>query len=99
MLFKIAKVFSSGTEYEIFKDNYCENECKFHKVREADGFPEFTDYGGCPIEDRCESARFNEEAFPNVLLEVWEEGKCLNWHHCPFYTKEVDDNDADGKAR
>ena len=45
MLFKIAKVFSSGTEYEIFRDNYCENGCKFHKVREADGFPEFTDYG------------------------------------------------------
>lgn len=98
MQFKIAKVFSSGTEYEIFRDNYCENGCKFHKERERDGFAEFTDNGGCPIEDRCESARFDESAFPNVLLEVWEEGKCLNWHHCPFYTEEDKKDDADREA-
>lgn len=86
--YKIAKIFSSGTEFEIFKDNYCENGCKFHKEREEDGFAEFTENGGCPIEDRCESARFDREMFPNVLLEVWEDGKCLNWHHCPFYIGE-----------
>lgn len=92
MWFKRANVFSSGTEYEIFKDNYCENGCKFHKEREEDGFAEFTEKGGCPIEDGCESARFDEKVFPNVLLEVWEKGNCLNWHHCPFYTKEGADN-------
>lgn len=89
MKFKIAKPFSSGTEYEIFKDNYCENGCRFHKTKE-DGFAEFTDNGGCPIEDRTESTRFDRNAFPNVMLEVWEDGKCINWHHCPFYTEEAD---------
>lgn len=87
MKFKIAKPFSSGTEYEIFKDNYCENRCIFHKARE-DGFAEFTENGGCPIEDGTENARFDRNAFPNVLLEVWKDGKCINWHHCPFFTQE-----------
>lgn len=87
MKFKTAKIFSNGTEYEIFKSSYCENGCKFHKEREADGFAEFTENGGCPIEDGCENARFDAETFPNVLLEVWEDDKCINWHYCPFYTK------------
>lgn len=85
--YKIAKPFSNGTEYEIFKYNYCENGCIFHKEREKDGFPEFVENGGCPIEDRTEGARFDITTFPNVLLEIWEDDKCLNWHHCPFFTK------------
>lgn len=85
--YKIAKIFSNGTEFEIFQDNYCYNGCKFHKQRE-NGFPEYTENGGCPIEDRTELARFNSDDFPNVLLEVWEGEKCLNWHHCPFYISE-----------
>lgn len=87
MKYRIAEAFSSGTDYEIFRDNYCDNDCVFHKERE-DGFTEFVENGGCPIEDRCESARFDEEAFPNVLLEIWKDGVCLKGHHCPFYTKK-----------
>lgn len=86
MKYRIAGIFSSETEYEIFRDNYCDNDCVFHKERQ-DGFVEFTDDGGCPIEDRCESARFDEKAFPNVLLEIWKDGKPVKFHHCPFYTK------------
>ena len=85
MTFKIAKVFSSGTDLEIFKDNYCESGCVFHKVREDGVFAEFTENGGCPIEDRIECARFDEDAFPNVLLQVWDGNKCVKWHHCPFF--------------
>ena len=86
MTFKKATIFSNGSEYEIFKDNYCYNKCKYHKERE-DGFPEFTENGGCPIEDGIENARFHTEEFPNVLVEVWDKNKCVNWHFCPFYTR------------
>lgn len=86
MTFKKAIAFSNGTEYEIFKDNYCYNRCIHHRERE-DGFPEFTENGGCPIEDGIENARFNTEEFPNVLVEVWDKNKCVNWHYCPFYTR------------
>lgn len=85
--YKIAGAFSSGTDYEIFRDNYCENDCVFHKERE-DGFAEFVAYGGCPVEDGCEQARFDEDLFPTVLLEIWEQDKCVKFHHCPFYTKK-----------
>lgn len=86
MKFKTAKIFSSGTEYMNFKYNYCENGCIFHKERE-DGGVEFTENGGCPIENGTEDARFDRTLFPNVLLEVWTNDKCINWHYCPFYTK------------
>ena len=87
MKYKAAKIFSSGTEYEMFKYNYCENGCVHHVERE-DGFPELLENGGCPIEDRLECARFAIEVFPDVLLEVWDGERCINWHHCPFYTKK-----------
>ena len=41
MKYRIAQVFSSGTEYEIFRDNYCDNDCVFHKERE-DGFTDLS---------------------------------------------------------
>lgn len=85
MNYKIARPFSSGTEYEVFRYNYCDN-CEYHKERE-DGFTEFVENGGCPIEDGMENARFRIECFPNVLLEVWDGEKCINWHYCPFYRK------------
>ena len=81
-----AKQFSSGTEYEIFRYNYCDNGCIFHKER-GDGFPAFLEDGGCPIEDGLEGGRFDNSVYPSVLLEVWEEDKCRKWHHCPFFTK------------
>lgn len=87
MKYKYAKVFSNGTEYEIFRENYCENKCKYHKERD-DGFPALVNEGGCPIEDRMEYARFDTLMFPNVLFEMWENDKCINYHHCPFFEKE-----------
>ena len=86
--YRKAKIFSNGTEYEIFRENYCENGCIFHKQRANDGFPELLEYGGCPIEDGMECARFDERTFPNVLVEEWEGKECVKWHHCPFYRKD-----------
>ena len=80
--YKIAHIFSSGTEYEIFKDNFCEN-CIHHKIRE-DGFCEFVENGGCPIENAMEDARFDSSKFPNVLLQIWDGDECRCWNYCPF---------------
>lgn len=85
--YKKAKIFSSGTEYEVFRYNYCDN-CTFHKEREGDGFPAFLEDGGCPIEDGMENARFDVSKFPNVLLEIWDGRKSIKSHHCPFFTEE-----------
>ena len=52
-----SKPFSNGTEYEAFKYNFCER-CRKHKLRD-DGFPAFTEDGGCPIEDDIKNTRFN----------------------------------------
>lgn len=92
MRFERAKPFSNGTEYEIFRHNYCENGCIHHIDRE-DGFPELLENGGCPIEDGMECARFDKDLFPNVLVEVWDGDDCVNWHHCPFYAKEKGESD------
>ena len=50
MKYKQATIFSSGTEYEVFKDNYCFDNCYHHK-EDKDGYPRFIEDGGCPIED------------------------------------------------
>lgn len=47
MKYRESKPFSSGTEYEVFLYNWCEN-CNHYKVRD-DGFPEFPENGGCPV--------------------------------------------------
>lgn len=39
MRYERAKPFSNGTEYEIFRHNYCENGC-IHHVEGGDGFPD-----------------------------------------------------------
>jgi len=87
--YKIANRFSNGTEYECFRYKYCDNGCIYHKERE-DGFTEFVENGGCPIENALEDARLIPFLFPMVLVEVWENKgqineRCLNWHHCPFF--------------
>ena len=74
MAYKTAQIFSNESEYEFFRYHYCDDNCKF--------------LGKCPIEERCELAQFDEDLFPNVLVEVWEQGKCVKSHHCPFYTEK-----------
>ena len=92
MRYERAKPFSNGTEYEIFRHNYCENGCIHHIDRE-DGFPEILENGGCPIEDGMECARFDKDLFPNVLVEAWDGEEQYMWHHCPFYAKEKGESD------
>lgn len=87
MTYKRAKPFSNGTEYEIFRCSYCDNGCIHHIERKNDGFPELLENGGCPIEDGMECARFNIKLFPNVLVEIYDDNKCVCWHHCPFFVK------------
>lgn len=90
-IYSKSNVFSNGTEYEIFLDNYC-NKCRHGKLRE-DGFPEFPEQGGCPIWDAMENARFDASQFPSDdILEVRDrDGNVLSWHHCcRFIDKEVD---------
>lgn len=85
MRYERAKPFSNGTEYEIFRNNYCENGCIHHIDRE-DGTPEPLKNGGCPIEDGMENARLNIELWPNVLLEAWDGEERYMWQHCPFFS-------------
>lgn len=76
-----SKPFSSGTEYEIFKNNYCEI-CRHHKIRE-DGFPALVEDGGCPIEDAMEYARFDISMYPNKMIrEIRNNDKVEKYHHC-----------------
>lgn len=75
--------FSNGTEYEIFLYNYCE-ECKAFKLRD-DMFPEFPEFGGCPILDKMEMARFDESLFPsNDIVKTIdaETNEVISWHKC-----------------
>ena len=82
-----SKPFSNGTEYEVFRYNYCER-CKNHKVRE-DGFPAFVEDGGCPIEDAMEYARFDLSKFPNKKIrEIRDEDDDITrYHHCIEFNK------------
>lgn len=78
--------FSNGTEYEIFLHYYCGN-CKAFKLRD-DGFPEFPEFGGCPILDKMENARFNISPFPsNDIVEITdaETNEVIQWHKCKSY--------------
>lgn len=78
-----SKPFSNGTEFEVFKDNWC-YRCRNHKESE-DGFPEFPENGGCPIEDATENARFDKSQFPsNMLLKLRdaETDELICWHYC-----------------
>lgn len=77
-----SKPFSSGTEYEVFKYNYCEI-CRHHKVRE-DGFPALVEDGGCPIEDAMEFARFDNSQFPTDMVRELRDCKdnVIDWHYC-----------------
>lgn len=78
-----SKPFSSGTEYEIFKYNFCEI-CRKHKVRK-DGFPAFPEDGGCPVEDAMENARFDISLFPSENIRELRDAKdntVIAWHYC-----------------
>lgn len=90
MVYPESKVFSSGTEYDMFKYNYCQ-KCKYHKERESDGFPEFALYGGCPIEDEMESARFDDLRYPNkIIRKIYDTDnkKTVTYHYCPFFIEK-----------
>ena len=78
--------FSSGMEYEYFKENFCER-CVRHKVREDDGFPEFPEKGGCPIEDAMENARFDRSRFPaeDVVRLTDDRGNVCAWNVCKSF--------------
>ena len=83
MRYEIANEFSNEIEYRDFLENYCENGCVHHREDE-NGYAEIVEYGGCTIENALEGAKIGE-AFPKVLVSVWDEDKCVNWCHCPFY--------------
>lgn len=75
--------FSNGTEFEVFKQNWC-YRCRAHKER-PDGFPEFPENGGCPIEDATENARFDISKFPSDMLLTLRDAttdKPICWHYC-----------------
>ena len=79
--------FSSGTEYQIFLDNFC-YRCKKHKKRE-DGFCAFVEQGGCPIENAMEDARFGSPFPSEDIVKIVENGKIVNWNICKSF--ETDD--------
>ena len=88
MEYRKSMPFSSGTEYEIFKDNWC-YECEHYKEREDDGFPEFPENGGCRILDLMERARFDIKYWPNKkIVEEWDDGKRIRSHICAEFVKE-----------
>lgn len=91
MIDKPGTPFSSGTEYEIFKYNYCE-KCEHYLEREEDGFPAFPEYGGCRILDAMENARFDIKLFPNKKIRQIEDddGKVIKWHSCVDYEEKED---------
>lgn len=84
-----AKPFSSGTEYEVFLYNYCEN-CRAYKLRD-DGFPEFPENGGCPILDAMEYARFDISRFPSENIRELRDAdtdEIIRWHECNRFDPE-----------
>ena len=92
-----AKPFSNGTEYEIFLYNYCEN-CRAYKVRD-DGFPEFPEFGGCPILDKMEYARFDDSEFPTENIRELRDAdtdQVIRWHECNRF--DPDDVDLANEA-
>lgn len=81
--------FSSGTEYEVFKYNFCER-CKEHKLNE-DGFPAFPEKGGCSIEDAMENARFDISVFPSENIRELRDANddsIICWHYCNRFHSE-----------
>lgn len=90
--FAEGKPFSNGTEYEVFLDNWC-HECTYYKER-FDGFPEFPEWGGCPVLDAMEHARFDLDCFPKkfIIEEHDADGNVLCWHKCiRFKRRKTDD--------
>ncbi len=82
-----SKPFSNGTEYEYFKETWCER-CAHCKYRE-DGFPEFPEQGGCKILDAMENARFEISYWPGkeIIEERDEDGNVMYWHKCTRFIK------------
>lgn len=92
MKYKPATVFSSGTEYEIFRYNFCDR-CKFHKMSPDGAFIEFTKNGGCPIENDIESCHVGAVEFPKEIMEIYHNGKRICSHYCPFFTEKERDRE------
>lgn len=86
-----SRPFSNGTEYEFFKDNWC-YRCRAHKER-PDGFPEFPENGGCPIEDAMENARFDISKFPAEMVRELTDatlGTRISWHYCLKFDSPIE---------
>ncbi len=96
------RVFSNGTEYEVFRYSFCDR-CKKQVLRD-DGFPAFSDEGGCEILDAMENARFDVSQFPSEKIrELTDKEGIVAWHCCSEF--ETDDekvqqayNDMVGRA-
>ena len=90
MKYRESKPFSSGTEYEVFLYNWCEN-CNHYKVRD-DGFPELPENGGCPVLDAMELARFNLDYFPkkDVVEKINDDGEVVRFHVCTRFESIFD---------
>jgi len=65
------RTFSSGTEYMVFVDTYC-NSCRRHvdydKSWESEEDGNETKANMCPIEIMMERARFDNELFPDNFV-------------------------------
>ena len=78
---KPSTIFSSGTEYEIFLDNFC-YRCKACVLLD-DGFPALVENGGCKILDAMERARFDSARYPaEEIAQIEEDGKVKYFHVC-----------------
>ena len=79
---KPSSIFSNGTEYEWFKEQFCER-CLSHKERK-DGFPDFPENGGCAIEDACEYARYDRKRFPSEWIRMLTDAddNVICWNYC-----------------
>lgn len=89
-----SSVFSSGSEYEWFCEQYCDR-CRHYKERE-DGFPALVKDGGCPVRDKLEYARFGQ-LFPYDCLAdlATPDGEVIAFNVCRlFWAKTEEDQFA-----
>ena len=80
--------FSNGTEFEVFRENFC-LRCKKHKDGEDGVVCAFVEDGGCPIENAMEDARWGEKFPSDQIVTILENGNYKYWHVCKSF--ETDD--------
>ena len=91
MIIEPAIPFSNGSSYEWFCEQFC-YRCKKGKWNDKTGFPEYVEYGGCPIWDAMECARFDADLFPKEAVKIMnDEGETVVWEACSKF--ETDDED------